>query len=60
MDMLKPFEFEMLTKATTAAAIGEQVMPTCDAMDATPHGLSGLIPFFNAMSQMIGMSVYTT
>ena len=60
MLMSNPLELEMLTNATTAAAIGEHVMPTCDAIDATPHGLSGLMPFFSAISQMIGMSVYTT
>lgn len=53
----KPLAFEIDTKATTAAAMGEQVMPTCDAMLATPHGRSGRIPFFRAMSQIMGISV---
>ena len=52
-----PLAFDIVTKATTAAAIGEHVMPTCEAMEATPHGRSGLMPFFSAMSQMIGISV---
>ena len=60
MVISKPFSFEMVTKATTAAAIGEQVIPTCEAIEATPQGRSGLMPFFNAMSQMIGIKVYTT
>ena len=60
MEISKPLVLEMLTKATTAAAIGEQVMPTCEAIDATPHGRSGRKPFFSAMSQMMGMRVYTT
>ena len=47
----------MLTKATTAAAIGEHVIPTWLATLATAHGLSGLIPFLSEMSQMIGISV---
>ena len=51
---------EIDTKATTAAAIGEQVIPTCEAIDATPQGRSGRMPFLSAMSQMIGMRVYTT
>ncbi len=57
MVMSKPLALEMLTKATTAAAIGEQVMPTCEAMEATPHGRSGRMPFFRAMSQIIGIKV---
>ena len=48
---------QVAEKATTAAAMGEQVIPTCDAIDATPQGRSGRIPFFRAMSQMIGISV---
>ena len=44
-------------KATTAAAIGEQVIPTWEAMDATPQGRSGRMFFFKAMSQMMGMMV---
>ena len=60
MVMSKPFALEMLTKATTAAAMGEQVMPTCEAILATPHGRSGRMPFFSAMSQMMGINVYTT
>ena len=31
----------MVTKATTAAAMGEQVIPTCDATEATAQGRSG-------------------
>ena len=53
----KPFAFEMTTNDATAAAIGEQVMPTCDAMEATPQGRSGRIPFLRAISQMMGISV---
>ena len=53
----KPLEAEIAEKATTAAAMGEQVIPTCEAILATPQGRSGRMPFFNAMSQMIGMSV---
>ena len=60
MVMSNPFSFDMVTNATTAAAIGEQVIPTCEATDATPQGRSGRIPFFNAMSQIIGIKVYTT
>ena len=55
-----PLAFEIDTKATTAAAMGEQVMPTCEATDATPQGRSGRMPFFSAMSQIMGISVYTT
>ena len=44
-------------KATTAAEMGEQVMPICEAMLAMPHGRSGRIPYFSAMSQMMGISV---
>ncbi len=47
----------IVTNDTTAAAIGEHVIPTCDATDATAHGLSGLIPFFKEISAMIGISV---
>ena len=54
---LNPFSAEMAEKATTAAAMGEQVIPTCEAMEATPQGRSGRMPFFSAMSQMMGMSV---
>ena len=36
--MSYPFVLEIVTKATTAAAIGEQVIPTCEAMEATPQG----------------------
>ena len=50
----------MVTKATTAAAMGEQVIPTCEATEDTPQGLSGRIFFLRAMSQMMGMMVYTT
>ena len=57
MVMSKPLALDMVTKATTAAAMGEQVMPTCDAMDATAHGRSGRMPFFSDMSQMMGISV---
>ena len=53
----KPLALDMETNATTAAAIGEQVMPTWDAMEATPQGLSGRIPFLRAMSQMMGIRV---
>ena len=52
-----PFEAEIAEKATTAAAMGEQVMPTCEAIEATPQGRSGRMPFFSAMSQMMGISV---
>ena len=55
--MSKWFALEIVTKATTAAAIGEQVIPTCEAMEATPQGRSGRMPFFRAMSQMIGIRV---
>ena len=47
----------MVTKETTAAAMGEQVIPTWDAMDATPQGLSGRMFFLRAMSQMMGIMV---
>ena len=60
MVISKWFAFEIVTNATTAAAIGEHVIPTCDAIDATPQGRSGRIPFFSAMSQIIGIRVYTT
>ena len=53
----KPFAFEMMTNEATAAAIGEQVMPTCEAIEATPHGRSGRMPFLSEMSQMIGIRV---
>ena len=53
----KPFSAEMAEKATTAAAMGEQVMPICEEMLAMLQGRSGRMPFFSAMSQMIGMSV---
>ena len=55
--MLNPFAFEIITNDATAAAIGEQVMPTCDAIEATPQGRSGRIPFLSEMSQIIGMRV---
>ena len=57
MDTSKPLALEMVTKATTAAAMGEQVMPTCEAILATPQGRSGRMPCFSEMSQMMGMSV---
>ena len=57
MEMSNPLALEMVTKATTAAAMGEQVIPTCEAMEATPQGRSGRMPFLMAMSQMIGISV---
>ena len=60
MVMSNPLALDMLTNATTAAAIGEQVIPTWDAMEATAQGLSGRMFFLSAMSQMIGMRVYTT
>jgi hypothetical protein len=34
--------------------MGEQVIPTCDATEATLHGRSGRMPFLREMSQMIG------
>ena len=40
-----------------AAAMGEQVMPICEEMLAMLQGRSGRMPFFSAMSQMMGMSV---
>ena len=55
-----PLALEIVTNETTAAAIGEQVIPTWEAIEATPHGRSGRMSFFSAMSQMIGMMVYTT
>ena len=57
MVMSKPLAAEMVVNATTAAAIGEQVMPTCDAIDATAQGLSGRMPFLSAMSAMSGIRV---
>lgn len=54
---LKPLSAEMDAKATTAAAMGEQVIPICEAMEAMPQGHSGRMPFFRAMSQMIGIRV---
>ena len=57
MATLYPLALEIVMKATTAAAIGEQVIPTCEAIEATPQGRSGRMPFFRAMSQMIGMRV---
>ena len=54
---MKPLALEIVTKATTAAAIGEQVMPTCEAMEDTPQGRSGRMFFLSAMSQMMGMMV---
>ena len=56
----KPLAAEMVVKATTAAAMGEQVMPTCEAMDATAQGRSGRMPFLRAISAMSGIRVYTT
>ena len=53
----KPFAFEIITNDATAAAIGEQVIPTCDATDATPHGRSGRMPFLSEISQIIGIKV---
>ena len=53
----KPFALEMITKEATAAAMGEQVMPTWEATEATPQGRSGRMPFLSEMSQMMGMSV---
>ncbi len=47
----------MVTKATTAAAMGEQVIPTWEAMEATAQGRSGRMFFFRAMSQMMGITV---
>ena len=58
--MLKPCSIDMAEKATTAAAIGEHVIPICEAIDAIAQGRSGRMPFFNAMSQIIGIKVYTT
>ena len=52
-----PFLFEIMTNEATVAAIGEQVMPTCDATEATAHGRSGRIPFLREISQIIGISV---
>ena len=47
----------MVVKATTAAAMGEQVIPTWDATDATAQGLSGRMPFLSEISQMMGIRV---
>ena len=47
----------MVTKATTAAAMGEQVIPTCEATEETPQGRSGRMFFLRAMSQIMGMMV---
>ena len=47
----------MVINATTAAAMGEQVIPICEAMLAIPQGRSGRMPFLSAMSQMMGISV---
>jgi hypothetical protein len=52
-----PFAFEITTNEATAAAIGEQVMPTCDATEATPQGRSGRMPYLSEMSQMMGIKV---
>ena len=52
-----PFIFEMLTNATTAAEIGEAIIPIWLAILATAQGRSGRIPFLSEMSQIIGMSV---
>ena len=57
IETMKPLALEMVTKATTAAAIGEQVIPTWEAIEATAQGLSGRIFFLRAISQMIGISV---
>ena len=57
MVISKPLALDMVTKATTAAAMGEQVIPTWEAMLATAQGRSGRMPFFSAMSQMMGISV---
>ena len=55
--MSNPLSLLMITNDATAAAMGEQVIPTCDATDATAHGRSGRMPFFKAMSQIIGIRV---
>ena len=55
--MANPFLFEMMTNEATAAAIGEHVMPTCEATEATAQGRSGRIPFLSEMSQMMGINV---
>ena len=57
METMNPLALDMVTKATTAAAIGEQVIPTWEAMEATAQGLSGRMFFFRAISQMIGIKV---
>ena len=57
METSNPLALEMVMKETTAAAIGEQVMPICEAMEAIPQGRSGRIPCFREMSQMIGIMV---
>ena len=40
--------------------MGEQVMPTWEATEATPQGRSGRMPFLREISQMMGIKVYTT
>ena len=57
MVMSKPDMFEMPTKATTAAAMGEQMMPTWLATEATAQARSGRMFFFIEMSTMMGISV---
>ena len=57
IEILYPLAFEMAINATTAAAIGEQVMPSCDATEDTAQGLSGRIPFLSEISQIIGIRV---
>ncbi len=41
----KPYWAEIVEKATTAAAIGEHVMPICEAILAMPHGPFGTDAF---------------
>ena len=58
--MVKPFNPEIVEKATTAAEMGEQTIASMEATEATANGRSGRIPFLIATSVTIGIRVYIT
>jgi hypothetical protein len=55
--MSNPLLLLIITNDATAAAMGEHVIPTWDATDATAQGRSGRMPFLSDISQMMGIRV---
>ena len=57
MSIAPAFSARIDASETVATDTGEAVMPICADVDATAMGRSGRMPFFTAMSSMMGNMV---